>query len=507
MVDVRPGQLLEEPIKNDSIVIFENTGGLTKRDVGANLRLGENVQFVRFMSDFPPEINGFVTLEQNVSYTIIANFNITSPILFPAGWIGFINSSFLNEFDNLYTGAGTMFNTLNIDGDITAVADAGAGAITVTSAAHGLLDGQFVNITGTTSYNKQRLVISNVTTNTFDVQIAFVASETGTFDTGFELIEIKDIGFQNAAAADLFDLTGDNSGASALVTTTVLAVGFLSPGIIRNAINMVFDNSGFTFFTTGITLENCDTIRIGPTQLISLVGGPGAIALTMTGSGTNRALIDNLTFFLSDPGEFAVRIDPSIGSTASITIQNSPDNSVATDYFDLATGGLDQTDPRVISLNNGSRENSMTLAEARTNGVLEVDGSGGIDVPIVDITPVSGDWIQDPSTEEFTVNTTTGLVTYIGLRPISVKIEYSLSASQTSGGNQTIEFDLHISGVTQVKTLRTLVTSGTGSPLPIAYAGGNFNIDTGDTFQIFKDNMTNTTNTDIQDGTILITRN
>ena len=170
----------------------------------------------------------------------------------------------------------------------------------------------------------------------------------------------------------------------------------------------------------------------------------------------------------------------------------------------MNTSSLDSEDPIVFAEGNNGSLDSMTIAESRTNGTLEVDGSGGIDVPIIDITPVAGDWIEDPSTERFSVDTTTGLVMYNGVNPVAVMIKYSLGASQTSGPAQTIDIDLHINGIVQTKSTTTFTTVGVGSPVSVVYNGGNFVINPGDTFQLFKDNITNTNNTDVTNTTLLI---
>jgi len=66
-------------------------------------------------------------------------------------------------------------------GSITHFADAGAGQITVTSAAHGLSNGDYVTISGTTNYNGWFLV-ANVATNTFEITDTWVSDDaTGTW--------------------------------------------------------------------------------------------------------------------------------------------------------------------------------------------------------------------------------------------------------------------------------------------------------------------------------------
>ena len=467
---------------------------------------GSATEYISEESDLPALSGGFHKLEQGKNYIFLEAMTIANPILFPAGWTGIICRQVFNTDIIEYTGTATMFQTLNIDGTIASVADAGGGAITVTTGApHGLANGDFVNITGTTSYNAERLVISNVTASTYDVQIAFVADETGAFDTGYNSIRFFNFNPQNAATANWLDLTSSQSPNTALIFSISASVAFLSPGIIRKAPTIVFDTSFFGFFTEGLTLEDCDIVAFTQCEFFSFPGASTtARALILTGAATRRITSLNCAFTMGDADQRPVRIDPSITAANEILFLISPDNDVADEYFDTSAGGLDETDPQVIAENNGTRKNSQTISESRTNGMLEVDGSGGVDVPIVDIAPVAGDWIEDPSTERFSVDTTTGLATYNGTKPVTVMIKYSLSASQTSGSAQTVDIDLHINGIIQTKSTITIITAGVGSPISGVYNGANFLINPGDTFQLFKDNTTNTNNTDITNATMLI---
>jgi len=70
---------------------------------------------------------------------------------------------------------------------ITAFADATGGQVTVTSAGHGLANGDIVNITGTTNYNG-RFAVANVDTDTFEITDTWVADDaTGTWVKGNSL--------------------------------------------------------------------------------------------------------------------------------------------------------------------------------------------------------------------------------------------------------------------------------------------------------------------------------
>lgn len=73
------------------------------------------------------------------------------------------------------------------EGNITAFADAGGGKVQVTSAAHGLADGQWVSIVGTTNYNVL-VEVSNAAANTFEVTATWVANDaTGRWVRGCSL--------------------------------------------------------------------------------------------------------------------------------------------------------------------------------------------------------------------------------------------------------------------------------------------------------------------------------
>lgn len=72
-------------------------------------------------------------------------------------------------------------------GSITAFADAGSGNVTVTSAAHGMSNGDIISIAGTTNYNGV-FTVANATTNTYTIVDTWVANDaTGTWIKGDNL--------------------------------------------------------------------------------------------------------------------------------------------------------------------------------------------------------------------------------------------------------------------------------------------------------------------------------
>ncbi len=168
----------------------------------------------------------------------------------------------------------------------------------------------------------------------------------------------------------------------------------------------------------------------------------------------------------------------------------------------MNSASLDSTSVLVFTDNNEGTPDSMSQAEARTGATLEVDGSGGVDVPIVDVAPVPGNWIQDPNTQDFIINTTTGEKIYIGIKTKTFRMEYQLTATPTSGPPQILDFDIHINGIAQTKTTTTIDTANVTKT---TYIGGLFVLSTGDAIQVHKENLSNTNNTNVSVATVLTT--
>lgn len=499
-------------LDTDSFMRYIPTGAVgQKNQLISVLKLKQFIQGspivnVSSPADLPTLANGVHTLEFNKNYNFIDPNTFPDPISIPAGWVGKIKQTFLtSEFLN-YTGTNPMFSTLNLSGVIDSISDAGSGAITITSTSHGLLDGQYANI-HTTSYNQDGLIVSNVTANTFDVQLAFTVDETGNFNTGYGSILLENLSILSVGVTDLMDLTAAPIFGSVLSVSGVSEFGFLKPGIVRDAAAVIIDKSILGFVTDGLTLQDCDTVNISNSNIQSLSAAvTTSRGLILTGAATRVFGTFGCSFTMTAADQRPVRVDSSINAAREILFQNSPDNDIATDYFDTSSGGLDQTNPQVTTINNGLRANSMTISETTTSRILEVDGSGGVAVPIVDVIPVPGDYTADPTIERFSLDTTTGIVTYIGLSPITGFVKFSLSAAQISGAGQTVNITLYINGVPQTKSTITIVTPPVASFVPGIYNGGNFAILPGDTFQLFKDNTTNTINTDISNPILLMNK-
>lgn len=435
MANIQYGELIQEAAKNSSIIPFENENALTRRTTAEDLANGSLVVLVRSLTDLPAPTNGFIQLEQEKSYRIIEPFTITSPILFPAGYKGYFESSFLSsDFIIFDVTPAAAFNTLNLDGTIDSIANAGGGFITVTSTAHGIENGQYVNITGTTSYNLQQLLVSNVTANTFDVELAFVADESGLFNTGFETILIRNIDLlRTIGSVDVLSLTSSGSITSIAVLRDVLAAGFVSPGIIQNTAGVQLTNVLFSYGTTGLTLDNVGSTDIDTVQFVDIGLLPTSRGLTISGAATFRVTIDGVDFVMSDNDQRPMLIDSNIVNANLVSITNSPDNGVADEYFD--TTGLDQTDPIVLTKNNGVRLDSMARAQVGFTNVITpiVVSIVTQDVPVL----IAGTQFVNSGLERATANTA-GQITNLTKRPKVYPVTFSGLIEKAGGGSTDI---------------------------------------------------------------------
>lgn len=113
------------------------------------------------------------------------------------------------------------------DGSITVFADGTGGTVTVTSAGHGMANGDVVTISGTTNYNGT-FVISSVATDTFKITDAWVANDaTGSWKQ--RQIEVADW------------LKSDGSAGGIDPDST--SVYYIEPAFNKHPAGLLFDNA------------------------------------------------------------------------------------------------------------------------------------------------------------------------------------------------------------------------------------------------------------------------
>lgn len=464
--------------------------------------LGQSVVPVHKITDIPL-VNGFRQLEQDKVYRFVEEISSSDTLLVPAGWNGYIVGMHnpLTKYD--YTGTGNALQTLNLSGTITDILDAGGGELdVVTFSAHGLLNGQYVNITGTTSYNQQKLLVSNVDEFSFRVSLPFVSIQSGSFDTGYDAINIMNMAFTNNDSGSWLLVTAATTS-SVFRYNNIKALGFTDLGTIDKGIVVGYDGT-MDFTNSGLLFMDMDKTTLSTSTFTNTNAGASSTKLLeFVGSLTRDVILSNLRLNTAVNNQSPIKINSNV-TNAQIYVTNSPDNNISFTYFDELSGGRNETDPQITAFNNGVRANSSTGSESRSVGILVVNGAVGVAVPIEDLTPAPGDFTLDSVSQEFSLDTSTGVVTYDGLAPKNVIISYSIEAAQASGSAQDLLIDVRINGIQQVKTIRAMTTMGVGSFVSIASVGGLFTINPGDTFKLFKTNTTNSTNTDIQNTALLI---
>jgi hypothetical protein len=148
------------------------------------------------------------------------------------------------ETNNVAIGYQSLTNLTSATGTITKFEDNLAGGTTVTSVGHGLV-GTSVYIDETTSYNGQ-LIISNVTTDTFDISVAFVADDGyGTwykYGMSGENTVIGTVAGQNSISGARNTLIGFSSGRTSTVGSNNVFLGYYS-GYYETGSNKLFIDS------------------------------------------------------------------------------------------------------------------------------------------------------------------------------------------------------------------------------------------------------------------------
>jgi len=307
-----------------------------------------------------------------------------------------------------------------------------------------------------------------------------------------------------------FNITGLPTTESLFIGTVVIEK-FASIGNIINIPTLSMQSVIFLDNKNGIVIRNTSASFKSINYVLSTnlssdfftVEGPENILVQF--DGIAASVNENHNLF---------NIDDEIGSGSFIRITNSFNTlgsfntSGKTKNKFFKSGKLDETDTRISVKGNQGQKDSMFVSETRSNVTIVVEGEDSSgdpigDIGIVDETPASADWIKDPSTEHFSVNTSSGVVTYLGNEK-TFNIQYQLTAAPEAPPAQSLIFYIRINENKQDKSVVVINTANGSS---VIYNGGIFILKKDDTIQLFKNNTTNAIKTVISNVTLLIESN
>jgi len=278
----------------------DDDGELTASAYGTAYEIGDQGATIEFGSGASETIN------VGDSMTVTFEAKNVVPTLEAAGtYIGAIDTTYIVE---VVTGG--IVGRGSLSGDITAVADNGSGAARITSASHGLVSGDKVTISGTTSYNGSALTITKITDDTFDIVTSYVADETGSWveyvSTNSVTIKATTINGSDAmtttaVTADAHNVIGTQgvtlqfqededlvTGDKYLVAVTAAGLGAVRTLVLRDKLTGATDVS-----TLDVTLSLIDDIDLGDewwtASTASIIVGGGATYTTAMYLGITTA--------------------------------------------------------------------------------------------------------------------------------------------------------------------------------------------------------------------------
>ncbi len=147
----------------------------------------------------------------------------------------------------------------------------------------------------------------------------------------------------------------------------------------------------------------------------------------------------------------------------------------------MDASSLDSTAVQVFADQNQNSPPSMSQAELRQGNPVAFASVVSTFVPFENTIPVAGDFIQDPATERFTVDDETGIITYIGIEPITNSFQYGFSITKSGGGTDAATISLFQNAAQIVKSDKVITLSTTSQSVVFV---GLISILPGDTFQL-----------------------
>lgn len=475
---------------DDKIGIFKPSGA-TEADkfklllLSAIRQTPENTVYAKNQTELEEKLGTDLIIPAGVAVTVIIDksFSTSKPFKKQAGSSLLLKSQ-LSDVTLTYTGTGALIQMDNPGVDI--------GKLT-----------QFDNITLAGNFTNQCFAIEDNFFDTFEntqiitfASVGFLKGMSVIWDKSAIFFCLQGITFFNNPTVDIFRATSQNSGLPQqtlmnFITTTKTDV------VIRNQI-YTSDNIDYLLFfdpnsdvTSSYTVRDSGIIAPLPDRLFQKGGDEPATALSASGGNTlfdifNHDLVNGqytvLKGFVGQPGYNGTFLVIDADSSPNEVVIAVPFTAVDSSGT-MNAASLDSVEPRVEAFSNPDQPNSMSIAESRSLAAISFLSVVTTDVAIQNTTPAPNDFVEDPATERFTVDDETGIITYIGLEPITSAIIFEFLLSKTGGGTDTATVSLFQNATQQVKTNQ--LASITSTAQKVSYNGGIFDINPGDTFQLF----------------------
>lgn len=191
------------------------------------------------------------------------------------------------------------------------------------------------------------------------------------------------------------------------------------------------------------------------------------------------------------------------GATGSANLTASGRGIVDNNLFNgtgTSLNGIDTEDLKWDFKNNIFADNSTKNTEVVTDAFLTVSTTVTIGTIGLFVAVDGVNWLTDIS-KRFTVSTA-GLITYIGLETIDIVVGVSCTVSKVGGGSDQICSKIAINGTVQDKTVGCTENA---TPTGIT-SSGLFEIETGDTIQLFVGNEDSTSNVIVDNANMIISK-
>lgn len=235
--------------------------------------------------------------------------------------------------------------------------------------------------------------------------------------------------------AQLFDLalgTSSFDGLLSLSSAASQSIGTLA----TSGFGALIQNTALLGFTTGLALSGSPSLVITSSSIMMDSGATGAVI--SADDATLRFRLDTLTVSAGASGS---AFDIVAGFTGVATLNQI----VLTSGGFFEAGSLDETSPFVTVSSSGAQKDSQNIGSVVSIGnTTATDMSGGPSAWVnlnLDTNAVAGSNIELWTLD----STTTGQVSYDGIRPFNGKITASISGT-SSAGAQTFEFRVVVNG-------------------------------------------------------------